>query len=110
MRKAIELYLPDLLPENVLWRVKEAFSDGVSSENNAWYKIIQNNISNNPSKTNTVLKIKELTNEQKYYRETFEELYPNCDDLIPYYWMPKFVDNPSDASARTLDVYQQRCK
>lgn len=109
-RKAIELYLPGLLPNNVLWRVKEAFSDGVSSKNTSWYQIIQNNISNKVNKKNITLENKELTQEQKYYRETFEELYPKCEGLIPYYWMPKFIDNPLDASARTLDVYQQRCK
>ena len=32
IRKAFEIYCPDLLPKEVLWRKKEAFSDGVSSQ------------------------------------------------------------------------------
>ena len=30
-----------LLPKEVLWRTKEAFSDGVSSQKKSWYKIIE---------------------------------------------------------------------
>ena len=29
------------LPKKVLWRRKEAFSDGVSSKNRSWYQIIE---------------------------------------------------------------------
>ena len=32
IRKAIETFEPTLLPKEVLWRKKEAFSDGVSSQ------------------------------------------------------------------------------
>ena len=31
----------DLLPKEVLWRMKEGMSDGVSSQNRGWYQIIQ---------------------------------------------------------------------
>ena len=31
LRKAIEVTYPGLLPDEILWRQKEAFSDGVSS-------------------------------------------------------------------------------
>ena len=40
MRKATELYGDKLLPNDVLWRTKEAFSDGVSKQSNSWYEII----------------------------------------------------------------------
>ena len=42
LRKAFDN--KDFLPKNVLWRRKCAFSDGVSSKNNSWHKIIQNHI------------------------------------------------------------------
>jgi asparagine synthase (glutamine-hydrolysing) len=29
-----------LLPDEVLWRKKEAFSDGISTEEKSWFKII----------------------------------------------------------------------
>ena len=105
IRKAFEIYYPDLLPKDVLWRKKEAFSDGVSSQKKAWYQIIQEN---NAIK-NTGIRAYEHnspnTNEQEYYRAIFTKHYKNCDSLIPYFWMPKFIDNATDASARTLDVY-----
>ena len=31
-------------------------------------------------------------------------IYPNFGYIIPYFWMPKYV-NAGDASARTLDFY-----
>ena len=43
--------------------------------------------------------------EAYYYRETFEELFPNCEHLIPYYWMPKW-SNATDPSARVLKHYK----
>ena len=43
------------------------------------------------------------TCEQEYYRNIFDKYYKGCDKLIPYFWMPKFIEGVSDA-ARTLDV------
>ena len=40
LRKAFE----DILPSEVIWRKKEAFSDGVSSNEKSWYEIIQDHI------------------------------------------------------------------
>lgn len=110
LRYSIHHMAPTLLPEDVLWRSKEAFSDGVSGETGSWYEIItrklenmeiENNIPDhkynnycNPPKTK----------EQLYYRHLFETYYPNCGNVIPYFWMPKYV-NAKDASARTLDIY-----
>jgi len=49
-----------------------------------------------------------LIEAEKYlYREIFDKYYPECENIIPYMWMPKFVD-AKDASARTLDVYKTR--
>jgi asparagine synthase (glutamine-hydrolysing) len=42
--------------------------------------------------------------EQLYYRTIFDNLYPGQDHLIPYFWMPKYVD-ATDSSARSLDIY-----
>ena len=84
------------------WRRKEAFSDGVSSHELSWYEILQNHV-NTMSFT---LSEEGLTKEQQYYRMLFRKYFPACcDTLIPYYWMPRYVKNAKDASARTLDVY-----
>ena len=49
LRKAFGQIMPELVPEEILWRTKEAFSDGVSSLNKSWYEIIQTKIMNVPN-------------------------------------------------------------
>jgi asparagine synthase (glutamine-hydrolysing) len=103
IRDLIKERFPDLLPLQVLYRKKEAFSDGVSSLQKSWYQIIQENLVDDDQPT------KELTKEQQYYRRVFDQVYgEHCRNLIPYAWMPKYV-NATDASARTLSLYQQTC-
>lgn len=103
LRKTISILDPQLLPENILWRRKEAFSDGVSGTHKAWYEVIKDRLADLPT---TLRKTIEpgLTNEQHYYKSIFLEVYPNCEQVVPYYWMPRFVE-ATDASARTLKLY-----
>jgi len=103
IRSIIECFDPNLIPREVLMRKKEAFSDGVSSLQRSWYQTIQeyvpvmNKVSyqHNPPQTD----------EQYYYRSLFEHYYKGCETIIPYFWMPKYV-NATDASARTLSQYK----
>ena len=44
------------------------------------------------------------TMEQLYYRTIFENFYKDQAHLIPYFWMPKYID-ATDSSARTLEIY-----
>lgn len=99
LRKAFDN--ESILPHDVLWRTKEAFSDGVSAQKESWFEVIQNYAKN---------KYKDMdgpTSEKYLYREIFNKYYPSCKDVIPYMWMPKFVD-ALDASARTLSVYKSK--
>ena len=48
-----------------------------------------------------------ITKEQKYYRYLFEKDYKGQGHILPYFWMPKFVE-ATDPSARTLDVYKEQ--
>jgi len=80
----------NLLPREVLWRTKEAFSDGVSSDKESWFETIQ----------------KQHSDEKMYYKRIFNQHYNHNEQVIPYYWMPNFVD-ATDASARTLDIYNK---
>jgi asparagine synthase (glutamine-hydrolysing) len=41
IRRAFEVVWPDVLPKSVLWRKKEAFSDGVSSKEKSWYQMVK---------------------------------------------------------------------
>jgi len=101
IRKMVQTYNPTLLPQDILWRKKEAFSDGVSSLKRSWYHIIQESVVNYvPVCANNL-----LTNEELYYRDIFSSNYPNCEHLIPYKWMPRFITS-TDPSARTLGLYR----
>ena len=96
-----------LLPNEVLWRKKEAFSDGVSANERSLYTILQEYTNSLDLELNKVYTINTpTTNEQIYYRTIFQELYPNLDNIIPYLWMPKYI-NAVDPSARTLSIYNE---
>lgn len=127
LRKAFD---NKLLPDAVLWRKKEAFSDGVSKKEKSWYSIIQDYIT-----TQEINKASRLMSqlyddcdndcyteygydsplptkrEAIYYRERFIEYFGKDNvDIIPNYWQPKWDANGEvrayvDPSARTLNVY-----
>jgi asparagine synthase (glutamine-hydrolysing) len=105
LRSAIDCINSKLLPEDVIWRKKEAFSDGVSSIQSPWYKVIQEKV--NGFQTDIIYQhLPPQTPEQIYYRNLFEQFYPNCGEIVPYFWMPKYV-KATDPSARTLFLMEQ---
>jgi len=113
-RKAFsEIYKDDIiLPYNILWRQKEAFSDGISEKGNSWYIMTQINGKNKISEDEFItLKnkyshhIEPMTNESCYYRKIFDQNFTNkSEKCIPYYWLPRWTGS-KDPSARTLKVY-----
>jgi asparagine synthase (glutamine-hydrolysing) len=114
IRKIISTFEPNLLPKSVLHRKKEAFSDGVSGLNHSWYEIIQSKLENIDNNDNNEFETSYVhnppkTKEQKYYRKMFEDYYPNSSNIIPFFWMPSYV-NATDASARTLKEYNNSSK
>ena len=105
LRKAFEEH--KIIPDEVLWRPKEAFSDGCSSESRSWHKIIQEyvdklisdeefNMNKNKYKINPP-----MLKENYFYRKIFESHYPNKGNVIPYLWLPNWSDEV-DPSAREL--------
>jgi asparagine synthase (glutamine-hydrolysing) len=100
----------DLLPSEILWRKKEAFSDGVSVAGNSLYQILQKKIAMKLNEDNLVSsgalpKYEADINTEKYYYKTiFESKFTNRLNILPYYWMPKYT-NAIDPSARTLQFY-----
>jgi len=101
-----------IIPDSVLWRVKEAFSDGVSGNQKSWFQVIDDKIIErfgtkyDKNSTSLVKVNKPITREQRYYRDIFDEYYPNLEKILPYFWMPNFV-KATDCSARTLDIYNK---
>ena len=126
IREAVKRVNPTLLPDAVLFRTKEAFSDGVSKQTKSWYEIIQSFVKDeifshlySEHDENYIIKNmnpyvhnRPKTLEQLYYRDIFEKLFTKyaVDRVIPYFWMPNFVENATDASARTLSVYKDKIK
>ena len=93
----------NILPHEVLWRTKEAFSDGVSKSSKSWFEMIQDFASDKYD-----IKDKKKA-EQQYYDEIFQKHYGSIKHnelTMPYKWMPKFIE-ADDASARTLDIYKK---
>lgn len=91
LRKQFEGYLP----EEILWRKKEAFSDGVSSHDTSWHDILKAHFKETLH-----------TTEANAYQSIFEDFYGETDEtqIIPYRWMPLWCDT-DDPSARTIDCY-----
>ena len=112
LRRAFE----GLLPEDVMWRRKEAFSDGVSGHDRTWVQIIQEHVDKRVSSTefsiaNDLHKFKHnapYDKESYYYRTVFERHFPGRGraETIPYFWRHPFCEGTLDPSARLLkDVY-----
>ena len=100
-----------LLPDDILWRRKEAFSDGVSGKDKPFYQILQSRCADKMNKKHISsednLEKKYLANletEKMYYKSLYDEFYKNSD-ILPYFWMPKYMSNVTDPSAKTLEIY-----
>lgn len=96
----------NLLPDEILFRQKEAFSDGVSSKENSLFAIIQNHC--NIKYLN--IKHNEVSNEAYHYKQIFINKFGKHNlNIIPGYWKHKYtkdglLERYHDPSARTLDV------
>jgi asparagine synthase (glutamine-hydrolysing) len=122
IREAVKKHNPNLLPHEILFRTKEAFSDGVSKLSKSWYQIIQDYVTENIfshinttpedilENMNPYIHNRPKTLEQLYYRDVFSKMFPTVgiEKVIPSFWMPNFVENATDASARTLDIYKEK--
>jgi asparagine synthase (glutamine-hydrolysing) len=102
------------LPPDVLWRRKEAFSDGVSTPEKAWFEEIQDRVKKivpEDWKEKAVLSysahLLPRTEEEYYYRFLFTGSYglSAIKATVPYRWMPRWSPETTDPSARTLKIY-----
>lgn len=100
-----------LLPLEVLWRRKEAFSDGVSGQEKSWYQEVQERVAlqglemrSKEEMTKLYPLLTPLTLEAYYYRKIYASYYPTIL-TVPYFWMPLWSGSATDPSARTLAIY-----
>jgi len=73
------------LPEKIVWRRKDGFSDGISTLEKPWYDIIEE-----------YAQKKYKLNEKDMYKMIYDKYFKS--DNIPHYWLPKWsgkIDNPS---------------
>jgi asparagine synthase (glutamine-hydrolysing) len=94
------------LPQDCLFRKKEAFSDGISSKDNSWFSIISNYMN---TKIDKYDEQDCPTKEAYYYKSKFIEYFGKERlSIIPHYWQPDFMfDNVYiDPSARFLKIYK----
>ena len=110
LRKSFEGYLPDEL----LWRRKEAFSDGCSSVKKSWHSIITNFVNEIISDEDFEFQKKKYKincpqlKETLFYRKIFDNYYRYFSNVIDFYWLPKWSGGQIDPSARELDGYEQK--
>jgi asparagine synthase (glutamine-hydrolysing) len=106
-----------LLPDAVLWRRKEAFSDGISRAEKSWFLLaaaageaaagagaVASATWSTAAAAYEVNRPK--TAEAFWYRRLFHESYPEAaaEAVAPAMWMPRFIV-ATDPSARTLALY-----
>ena len=104
----------NLLPKCIIYRRKEAFSDGVTTDQDpdkSLHKIIKSHVDTLitdiefKKQSRKYKHNRPRTKEAYYYRKIFETRYPGHSKLIPYPWMPKWSSKMNDPSARELKSY-----
>ncbi|XP_069575268.1 asparagine synthetase [glutamine-hydrolyzing] [Brachyistius frenatus] len=101
----------NLIPDDILWRRKEAFSDGMMSLKKSWYTCLQEHLESMVNDDQMEKAHKTFphnpprTKEAYYFRQVFEKNYPGRAEWLPHYWMPRWI-NATDPSARTLSIYK----
>jgi len=108
----------NLLPDEILWRKKEAFSDGCSTIERSWFRILQDNMETRMYDKEFKIYQKQYkhctppSKEAVTYRIMFESHFGKDEivsKVIPYFWLPKWCGNISEPSARILtDLYNTK--
>ncbi len=107
LRKAFEGYLP----EDILWRRKNGFSDSVSNSSRSWVTIITEMVDRHVSddefsKAKSKYKYDApKLKEGYYYRMIFDRFYKGHEKIVPYQWLPKWCGDQIDPSGRQLSLY-----
>ena len=104
-----------ILPDEVLWRKKEAFSDGVSKAEDSWHDIVKRHCL-------TQVPIDWAKQAQEYYsdhlmpeteeafvyRRIFHSNFGSQAHVIPHFWLPRWCGDVRDPSARVLSEFKRK--
>jgi asparagine synthase (glutamine-hydrolysing) len=102
VRKAFDS--ENLIPSDVLWRKKEAFSDGVSDIKKSWFEYIHDFVETQVTdKEFEIYKNETPSKEAYWYKKNYKSDY-FYDNFIGY-WMPNWSKETKDPSARVLKIH-----
>jgi len=107
LRKAFDTPDNPYLPDEILWRQKEQFSDGVGY---SWIDYLieytKKSISDEELKNSDITYNKPKTKEGYYYRKIFDSRYPKREKVVPL-WIPKtdWDGVAEDPSGRSQTVH-----
>jgi asparagine synthase (glutamine-hydrolysing) len=105
-----------IIPYEVLYRIKSAFSDSVASKKRSWVDIIKENVETKFSDIDLKYAqsyykhLSPINKESLYYRKIFCEYFGeniSVSQTIPYFWMPQWCDGVNDPSARCLAICKE---
>lgn len=97
-----------MLPEKVLWRQKEALSDGCGYD---WMTELRErckptSAANIPRKpTLNSGKTTPRYPEEHYFRALFDKIFPEKSGILREFWQPKFIDTHGESSARAIPCH-----
>ena len=111
LRKAIDETYPGLLPQDILWRQKEAFSDGVSShKEKSWVQELK-------EYCDSIITDEEFEEERRLYspmpmakdalylRRLYNKNYGMITpQLVDKYWIPNWMGDNQESSAREIGL------
>jgi asparagine synthase (glutamine-hydrolysing) len=99
LRKSIDMICEGLLPENILWRPKVAFSDGVASSDDSWYGAIQKFVT---TEIYPEADCSASTLETRWYRSIFDAEYFSGNreyEGVRNQWLPRWINTDGESSA-----------
>lgn len=97
-KKVLRDAFKDWLPDEVINRRKDGFSDGVSSKTKSWYEYIKEFVKDEDNSTQ---------NEAQYYKDVYNSHFSYFPKPIEKYWMPKWIDCGGNPSGRILKIFDE---
>eukprot|EP01123_Difflugia_compressa_P011587 TRINITY_DN4699_c1_g1_i1.p1 TRINITY_DN4699_c1_g1~~TRINITY_DN4699_c1_g1_i1.p1 ORF type:complete len:556 (+),score=100.02 TRINITY_DN4699_c1_g1_i1:74-1741(+) len=100
------------IPEEILWRTKNALSDATSVKS-SWKDKLKAHVAKlvtDEQLVNSSERWKHVTPDTKedvYYRMIFDKYYAGFENTIPYKWLPLWCGKVTDSSASVLSVFNE---
>ncbi|XP_037649937.1 asparagine synthetase [glutamine-hydrolyzing]-like [Sebastes umbrosus] len=96
----------NLIPDEILWREKVPFGNGLMSPEKFWYNHLQECLEPMVNADQMAKAHKRFphnpprTKEAYYFRQVFEKHYPGRAEWLPNYWMPRWISDTDGKEGR----------